>query len=159
MPVYPQECFAYHKRPFWHVLRLKRIGLPCRTFFTTIITCSLQFILLSNYSTTYNFSICRHYLTENYLSFPSAPRWVRHSYLSKRATIDPLYLWSSRLFSGAVAGEWSAFGKWKVVRKHLYSVLKFIVTCYYRKQSFEGFVQLRTLPKHRPTHISNYQGS
>ena len=28
-----------------------------------------------------------------------------------------------------------------LVRKHLYSVLKFIVTCYYRKQSFEGFVR------------------
>ena len=42
---------------------------------------------------TYNFSTCRHHLTENYLSFPSAPCWVRHSYLSKRATIDPLYFW------------------------------------------------------------------
>ena len=28
-----------------------------------------------------------------------------------------------------------------LVKKHLYSVLKFIVTCYYGKQSFEGFVQ------------------
>ncbi|MGC8159870.1 hypothetical protein ACP3WZ_25420, partial [Salmonella enterica] len=32
---------------------------------------------------TDNFSACREYLTENCLSFPSAPRWVRHSYLSK----------------------------------------------------------------------------
>ena len=32
--------------------------------------------------TTY-FSTCREYLAENRLSFPSAPRWVRHSYLSK----------------------------------------------------------------------------
>ena len=52
-----------------------------------------KIILLSNYSATYNFRTCRHYLTEKHLSFPSAPRWVRHSYLSKRATIDPLYLW------------------------------------------------------------------
>ena len=28
-----------------------------------------------------------------------------------------------------------------LVSKHLYSVLKFIVTCYYGKQSFEGFVR------------------
>ena len=28
-----------------------------------------------------------------------------------------------------------------LVRKQLYSVLKFIVTCYYGKQSFEGFVR------------------
>src|SRR3954469_20437655 len=49
---------------------------------------------LSCYQTTvtYNFSTCRHYLAENHLSFPSAPRWIRHSYLSKRATIDPIYL-------------------------------------------------------------------
>src|SRR6266511_4205578 len=93
IPVYPQERFAYHKRPFWPVLCLKRIGLPCCTFVTTIVTCSLQIILLSNYPTTYNFNTCRHYLTKNYLSFPSTPRWVRHSYLSKRPTIDPLHLW------------------------------------------------------------------
>src|SRR6266516_2024374 len=91
--MYPQECFAYYKRPFWPVLCLKRIGLPCCTFVITIVTSSLQIILLSNYSVTYNFSTCRYYLTENYLSFPSAPHWVQHSYLSKRATIDPLYLW------------------------------------------------------------------
>src|SRR3989337_1178439 len=93
IPVYPQERFAYHKRPFWPVLCLKRIGLPCCTFVTTIVTYSLQITLLSNYSATYNFSTCRHYLAENHLSFPSAPRGVRHSYLSHRATIDPLYLW------------------------------------------------------------------
>src|SRR5215216_5938929 len=80
-------------RDHFGLLCLKRIGLPCCTFVTTIVTCSLQIILLSNCPTTYNFSTCRHYLTENYLSFPSAPRWVRHSYLLKRATIDPLYLW------------------------------------------------------------------
>ena len=45
--VYPQERFAYHKRPFWHVLCHKRIGLPCCILFT--ITCLLQIILLSNY--------------------------------------------------------------------------------------------------------------
>ena len=49
-PVYPQERFAYHKRSFWPVLCLKRIGLPCCTFVTVTITCLLQIILLSNYS-------------------------------------------------------------------------------------------------------------
>ena len=91
--MYPQEHFAYHKKPFWPVLCLKRIGLPCCTFVTTIVTCLLQIILLSNYYVTYNFSTCRYYLVENHLSFPSTPRWVQHSYLLKRATIDPLYLW------------------------------------------------------------------
>ena len=93
--MYPQERFAYYKRPFWPVLCLKRIGLPCCNFVTTIITCSLQIIWLSNYCVTYNFSTCRHYLAENHLSFPSAPRWVRHSYLSKRLQLTPYTCGSS----------------------------------------------------------------
>ena len=48
--MYPQECFAYYKKLFWPVICLKRLGLPCCTFVTSIITCSLQIILLSNYS-------------------------------------------------------------------------------------------------------------
>ena len=87
--MYPQERFAYHKRPFWPVLCLKRIGLHCCTFVTTTVTFSLQLMLLRNYSATYNFSTCRHYLAENHLSFPSAPRWVRRSYLSKRLQLTP----------------------------------------------------------------------
>ena len=36
--------------------------------------------LITKLSITYYFSACRENLTENRLSFPSAPRWVRHSY-------------------------------------------------------------------------------
>ena len=50
----------------------------------------LLYLLVAHYylsftklAITYNFSACRENLTENRLSFPSAPRWVRHSYLSK----------------------------------------------------------------------------
>ena len=93
--MYPQERFAYYKRPFWPVLCLKRIGLPHCTFVTIIVTCSLQIILLSNYSVTYNFSTCRHYIAENHLSFPSALRWVRHCYLSKRIQLIPYTCGSS----------------------------------------------------------------
>ena len=39
--------------------------------------------LITKLSVTYNFSACRENLTENCLSFPCDPRWVRHSYLSK----------------------------------------------------------------------------
>ena len=60
----------------------------------------------------------------------------------KEIKLIPYTFGSSRLFSGTVAGEWSTFGKWNLVRKHLYSVLKFIVTCYYGKQSFEGYLHL-----------------
>ena len=131
--MYPQERFAYHKRLFCPVLCYKRIGIPCCTLFTITVTCSLQIILLPNYSATYNFSTCRHYLTENYLSFPSAPRWVRHSYLSKRATIDPLYLWVIKAIFWRRFRGVKRLGEWNLVRKHLYSVLKFTVTCYYGK--------------------------
>ena len=39
--------------------------------------------LITKLSITYYFSACRENLIENRLTFPSAPRWVRHSYLSK----------------------------------------------------------------------------
>ena len=48
--------------------------------------------LITKLSVTDNFSACREYLTENRLSFPSAPHWVRHSYF-ERTMIDPLHLW------------------------------------------------------------------
>src|SRR3989337_3067443 len=35
------------------------------------------------------FSACRKYLAKNHLSFPSAPRWVRHSYLSTGLRLIP----------------------------------------------------------------------
>ena len=44
-------------------------------------------------------------LAENHLSFPSAPRWVQHSYLSKVLRQIPYTYGPSRLFFGAVAGE------------------------------------------------------
>ena len=59
----------------------------------------------------------------------------------KGLQLTPYTCGSSRQFSSAVAGEWSALGKWELLRKHYYYMLKFIVTCYYGKQSFEGFVR------------------
>ena len=50
---------------------------------------------------------------EGIFVLPLAPRWVRHSYLSKKATNDPLYLWVIKTFlwrrcRGAIAwGEYS----------------------------------------------------
>ena len=72
--------------------------------------CRYGYLLVTNYLAikvlaTYSFSTCRHHLTENYLSVPSAPRWVRHSYLSKGLRQIPYTCGSSRLFSGIVAGE------------------------------------------------------
>ena len=92
-----------------------------------------RYLVVTNYlaiklSITYNFTACREYLAENRLSFPSAPHWVRHSYLSKGIRLIPYTCGSSRLFSGTVAGEWSALGKWKSVRKKL--ILRDEIYCY-----------------------------
>src|SRR3989337_4312726 len=68
--------------------------------------------LLARYKLSCYQTICyllfqcrRKYLAENHLSFPSAPRWVRHSYLSKGLRLIPYTCESSILFSGAIVGE------------------------------------------------------
>ena len=56
---------------------------------TLLHHCYFCYLLLAmNHLTTQslvtdNFSACRYFLAENHLSDPSAPRGVRHSYLSK----------------------------------------------------------------------------
>ena len=79
----PREHFPLFKSLSRLVLCYKRIGPSCCTLFTFITCYSLQIALSQNYLLPIIFSACREYLTENSLSFPSAPRWVRHSYLSK----------------------------------------------------------------------------
>ena len=139
IPMCPRERFPLYKKLSRLVLCYKK---DWATLLHFIYFCYL--LLVTNYpitklSVTYYFSACREYLAENRLSFPSAPRWVRHSYLLKGLWLIAYTCGSSRLFSGAVAGEWSTLGKWKLVRKNYYYVQKFIVTCYYGKPSFEGF--------------------
>ena len=129
----PRERFSYYKSFSRLVLCYKK---DWATLLHFIYFCYL--LLVTNYPitkifvTTF-FSTCRKYLAGNRLSFPSDPRWVRHSYLSKGLRQIPYTCGSSRLFSGDVAEECSAFGRWNLVRKNLYSVLKFTVTCYYGK--------------------------
>ena len=82
-PMCPRERFPLYKS-------LSRLFLCYKKDWTTLLHlvyfCYLLPVmnyLITKLSITDNFSACREYLTENYLSFPSAPRWVRHSYLSK----------------------------------------------------------------------------
>ena len=131
IPMCPREHFSSYKT-------LSRL-VPCykRDWATLLHRCYFCYLLLATNHlitqslVTDNFSACRFFLAENHLSDPSGPRWLWHSYLSKGLRLIPYTCGSSRLFSGAVAGEWRAFGKWKLVRKHSYSVLKFIVSCHY----------------------------
>ena len=83
IPMCPRERFPLYKS-------LSRLVLCYRKDWAILLHLINFYYLLpvTNYlitklPVTDNFSACREYLTENRLSFPSAPRWVRHSYLSK----------------------------------------------------------------------------
>ena len=105
IPMCPRERFSLYKNLSRLVLFYKK---DWATLLHLIYFCYLLPVtdyLITKLSITDNFSACRENLTENRLSFPSAPRWVRHSYLSKRLRYIPYTCGSSRLFSGAVTGE------------------------------------------------------
>ena len=83
IPMCPQERFSLYKN-------LSRLVLCYKNDWATLLHLIYFHYLLpvTNYritklSITYNFSACRENLIENRLSFPSAPRWVRNSYLPK----------------------------------------------------------------------------
>ena len=83
IPMCPWERFALYKSSSELLLCYKKDRATLLHF---IYFCYLLLVtnyLITKLSVTYNFSACREYLVENRLSFPSAPRWVRHSYLSK----------------------------------------------------------------------------
>ena len=80
----PQERFALYKRTF-------RLALCYKKDWATFLHLCYYFYLLlvTNYLATQlsiivTFNTCTEHLVENRLSFPYTPRWVRHSYLSKR---------------------------------------------------------------------------
>ena len=83
IPMCPWERFALYKSLSRLVLCYKK---DWATLLHLVYFCYL--LPVTNYLITQlyvndNFSAWREYLAENCLSFPSAPRWVRHSYLSK----------------------------------------------------------------------------
>ena len=93
IPMCPRERFSHYKK-------FSRLVLCYKKDWDTLLhLIYLHYLLLfiiyliTKLFITYNFSACRENLTENRLSFPFAPHWVRHSYLLKRSTIDRLYLW------------------------------------------------------------------
>src|SRR6266566_5277774 len=89
IPMCPRECFALYKRPFRLVLCYKK------DWATLLHYCYYCYLLLVmnclaiKLSVTATFNTCREYPAENCLSFPSAPRWVRHSYFSKGLRLIP----------------------------------------------------------------------
>ena len=105
IPMCPREHFPLYKISSRLVLCYKKDWaiLLHIIYFYYLLHVTNYFI--TKLSVTDNFSACREYLTENCLSFPYAPRWVRHSYLLKRLQLTPYSCRSSRLFSGVVASE------------------------------------------------------
>ena len=89
IPICPRERFALYKS-------LSRLILFYEKDWSTLVHLCYTWYLLpvTNYLATKlfitdNLSACRKYLAENRLSFPSAPRWVLHSYLSKGLRLIP----------------------------------------------------------------------
>src|SRR3989337_2950356 len=105
IPMCPRERFALYKSSSRLVLCYKKdwATLLHLSYFCYLLPVTNY--LITQLSVTDNFSACREYLAENRLSFPFAPRWVRHSYLLKGLRLIPYTCGSSRIFSGAVAGE------------------------------------------------------
>ena len=106
-PVCPQECLVIISYTTGLSFALERIG-PLAAI-TLIVFYLLVLYLLALPNTPEN-PFASSYSES--LSTPSAPRWVRHSYLSKVLRYTPYTSGSSRLFSDAVAGECSAIEEW-----------------------------------------------
>ena len=83
IPMCPRERFALYKNSSRLVLCYKKDWATLLHLSYTCYLLPIMNYLITQLSVVDNFSACREYLAENRLSFPSAPRWVRHSYLSK----------------------------------------------------------------------------
>ena len=95
IPMCPRERLALYKC-------FSRLFLCYKKDWATLLHLSyfiyllpITIYLITKLSVTDNFSACREYLTENHLSFPSAPCWVRHSYLLKGLRYIPCTCGSS----------------------------------------------------------------
>ena len=79
----PRERFALYKSSSRLVLCYKKDWATLLHLCYTCYLLPIMNYLITKLSITDNFSAYRKYLAENRLSFPSAPRWVQHSYVSK----------------------------------------------------------------------------
>ena len=107
----------------------KRIGTPCCTLFTTC--CSLQIILSQNYLLPIISVLAENTLLKTAYHFLLL--LVRFDTLTYRKDYDrsPILVGHQDSFLAPLPGSEAPLGRWNLVRKNLYSVLKFTVTCYY----------------------------
>ena len=83
IPMCPRERFSYYKSLSRLVLCYKKDWAILLHLIYFHYLLPVTNYIITKLSITDNFSARREYLAENRLSFPSAPRWVRHYYLSK----------------------------------------------------------------------------
>ena len=98
IPMCPRERFSLYKNLSMLVLCYIKDWATLMHFIYFIYSFYLLLVtiyLITKLSITYYFSACRENFTENRLSFPSAPRWVRHSFLSKGLRLIPYTCGSS----------------------------------------------------------------
>ena len=106
----------------------KRIGPPCCTLFTFVTCCSLQFILSQNYLLPLISVLAENTLLKTAYHFLLL--LVGFDTLTYRKDYDrsPILVGHQDSFLAPLPGSEAP-----LVRKNLYSVLKFTVTCYYGK--------------------------
>ena len=130
IPMCPQECFLLYKSLSRLFHYYKRIGPPCCTLFTLFTFCSLLFILSQNYLSPIISVLAEKTLLKTAYHFLLL--LIGFDTLTyRKATIDRLHLWVIKnLFCRRCRGV-KRLCRSNLVRKILYSVLKFTVTCYY----------------------------
>src|SRR5918994_5632052 len=117
-----RERFSYYKSLFRLVLCYKRIGPPCCTLFTFVTCCSLQFILSQNYLLPLISILAENTLLKTAYHFLLL--LVGFDTVTYRKDYD-----RSPILVGHQDSFLAPFPRSEVplVRKNLYSVLKFIV--------------------------------
>ena len=106
----------------------KRIGPPCCTLFTFVTCCSLQFILSQNYLLPLISVLAENTLLKTAYHFLLLLLGFDTLTYQKDYGRSPILVGHQDSFLARLPGSEAP-----LVRKNLYSVLKFTVTCYYGK--------------------------
>ena len=128
IPMCPRERFSYYKSLFRLVLCYKRIGPPCCTLLTFVTCCSLQLILSQNYLLPLISVLAENTLLKTAYHFLLLLVGVDTLTYRKDYNRSPILVGHQDSFLAPLPGSEAP-----LVRKNLYSVLKFTVTCYYGK--------------------------
>ena len=128
IPMCPRERLSHIRVCPGLSFATKRIGPPCCTLFTFVTCCSLQIILSQNYLLPLISVLAENTLLKTTYHFLLL--LVGFDTLTYRKDYDrsPILVGHQDSFLAPLPGS-----EVPLLRKHLYSVLKFTVTCYYGK--------------------------